>query len=108
MSQDELWLPVSSAAAPWAEAGAVQRQIRPMLAARAKQRRDVMLRPINRSVLAQAHVLGELLVAADIEHEEVRKLSRRAATSLVVEPRISDRAPRDRAALHWQARSSGK
>src|SRR5260370_26011302 len=105
MSQDELWLPVSSAAASWAEA--VQRQIRPMLAARAKQRRDVMLRPVNRSVLAQAHVLGELLVPADIEHDEVRKLSRRAATSLVVE-RGYLIAQRDRAALHWRARSSGK
>ena len=63
-SQEELWLAGFSAAPFWGRAGAVQKQIRAMLAARANQQRDLILRPVNRSVLAQAHVLGEVLGAA--------------------------------------------
>jgi hypothetical protein len=41
-----------------------------------------MLRAVNRSFLGQAHVLGELLVSADIEADEGRELA-------PVPPRIS-------------------
>src|SRR5262249_40716351 len=88
MTQDGLWAAAVAADVSCARAAAVQRQITPTKPARAPRRRgNVMPRAVTRSLLVQAHVLGELLVAADIEGDERRELARRAAANIVVERR---------------------
>src|SRR3981081_4028144 len=82
----------SAPGAFWAHTGSpaahIPRPIRPASVARALYRcGKSVLRGIARSILGQAHVLGELLVSADIHSEEVGELRNRAAADVVVECR---------------------
>src|ERR1700756_3838638 len=104
MIQDGLWAAVA-ADVSCARAATVHRQIRPTKIARAMQRRgDVMLRAVNRSLLGQAHVLGEPLVSADIEADERRELARRAAANIAVERRYLFAHPGIAQGPRWRSR----